>query len=91
MTFGPAESSSLNWVFGYNNVVRNEPDYRRFRTLRDKAFQGTEEPFIMQLPPAGNLFETGRFWSDLTDKGYSHGLNFEKKFGDKEDKTNRHI
>ena len=40
----------------------------------------------MQLPPAGNLFETGRFWSDLTDKGYSHGLNFEKKFGDKANK-----
>ncbi len=69
-----------------NNVVRNEPDYRRFRTFRDKAFQGTEEPFIMQLPPAGNLFETGRFWSDLTDNGYSHGLNFEKKFGNKDDK-----
>jgi hypothetical protein len=84
--FGPSKSSSLNWVFGYNNVVRNEPDYRRFRTLRDKAFDGTEEPFIMQLPPAGNLFETGRFWSDLADKGYSHGLNFEKKFGDKTNK-----
>ena len=83
---GSDESSTLNWVFGYNNVVRNEPDYRRFRTLRDKAFQGTEEPFIMQLPPAGNLFETGRFWSDLTDNGYSNGLNFEKKFGDKENK-----
>ena len=40
----------------------------------------------MQLPPAGNLFETGRFWSDLQDEGFSHGLNFEKKFGNKEEK-----
>ncbi len=83
---GAAETSTLNWAFGYNNISRNEPDYRRFRTLRDKAFQGTEEPFIMQLPPAGNLFETGRFWSDLQDEGFSHGLNFEKKFGNKEEK-----
>ena len=83
---GPSESSSLNWVFGYNKVMRNEPDYRRFRTIRDKVYEGTEEPFIMQLPPAGNLFETGRFWSDLNDTGYSNGLNFEKKFGDKENK-----
>ena len=83
---GAAETATLNWAFGYNNISRNEPDYRRFRTLRDKAFQGTEEPFIMQLPPAGNLFETGRFWSDLQDEGFSHGLNFEKKFGNKEEK-----
>lgn len=83
---GEAETSSLNWVFGLNYVTRNEPDYRRFRTFRDKAFQETEEPFIMQLPPAGNLFETGRFWSDLKDLGYSNGINFEKKLGGKEDK-----
>ena len=83
---GSEEKSTLNWVFGYNNVARNEPDYRRFRTFRDKSFQGTEEPFIMQLPPSGNLFETGRFWSDLKDEGFSHGLNFEKKLGDKNDK-----
>lgn len=83
---GAEETTRLNWVFGLNSINRNEPDYRRFRTIRDKTFQETEEPFIMQLPPAGNLFETGRFWSELQDLGYSHGLNFEKKFGDKADK-----
>ena len=36
--------------------------------------------YLAQLPPSGNLFETGRFWSSLTDKGVSNGLNFEKKF-----------
>jgi len=73
-------SSKLNWVLGLNYIKRNEPDYRRFRTYRDKTFAGTEEPYTMQLPAAGNVFETGRFWSDLTDIGYSNGLNFEKKF-----------
>jgi hypothetical protein len=80
-TLGDNESSSVNWVFGLNSITRNEPDYRRFRTLRDKSHQGTEEPFFMQLPPAGNLFETGRFWSDLKDLSYAHALNYEKKFG----------
>lgn len=79
--FGQDETTRLNWVFGLNSINRNEPDYRRFRTIRDKTYQETQEPFIMQLPPAGNLFETGRFWSELEDLGYSHGLNFEKKFG----------
>ena len=75
-------SSTLSWVLGHNRINRNEPDYRRFRTFRDKTFAGTEEPFAMQLPAAGNIFETGRFWSNLKDLSYSHGLNFEKKFGD---------
>ncbi|MEJ1236970.1 outer membrane beta-barrel protein [Chryseolinea sp. T2] len=80
------ETASLNWVFGYNDLTRNEPDYRRFRTFRDKMYQDTEEPFIMQLPAGGNIFETGRFWSELKDQGYSNGLNFEKKFGNKDEK-----
>lgn len=83
---GPAKTASLNWVFGMNRIARDEPDYRRFRTLRDKALAGTEEPYYMQLPSSGNVFETGRFWSDLQDKGYSHGLNFEKKFHGQDEK-----
>jgi TonB-dependent receptor len=76
----------LQWVAGTNRVNRNEPDYRRFRTFRPKTSAGTEDPFSMQLPAAGNLFETGRFWSTLEDISYSHGLNVEKKFGNPDDK-----
>ena len=79
-------TSKLNWVVGLNYIKRNEPDYRRFRTYRDKALDGTEAPYTMQLPSSGNLFETGRFWSDLTDKGISNGLNFEKKFNGENEK-----
>lgn len=68
----------LNWLLGLNYIKRNEPDYRRFRTFRDKTYAGTEEPYTMQLPAAGNVFETGRFWSDLTDIGFSNGVNIEK-------------
>lgn len=75
-------SFSLNWVAGLNYINRNEPDYRRFRTFRSQNEQGTDNPYSMQLPPSGNLFETGRFWSTLKDVGYSHGLNLQKKLGD---------
>lgn len=75
-----SKTAKINWLLGLNYIKRNEPDYRRFRTYRDKTFAGTEEPYTMQLPAAGNVFETGRFWSDLTDVGYSNGVNFEKKF-----------
>lgn len=79
-------SAKLDWVVGMNWIRRNEPDYRRFRTFREKTFSGTEEPFQMQLPPSGNLFETGRFWSNLVDRTVTHALNFEKKFGNPEEK-----
>ncbi|MEJ0030582.1 MAG: hypothetical protein WDO15_09520 [Bacteroidota bacterium] len=75
-------SYKLNWVLGMNYINRNEPDYRRFRTYRPTSSQGTDDPYTMQLPPSANLFEAGRFWSTLQDKGFSNGLNFEKKFGD---------
>lgn len=74
-------SNKLSWMAGVNYIKRNEPDYRRFRTYRDKTYAGTEEPFTMQLPAGGNVFETGRFWSDLTDKGLANSVDFEKRFG----------
>jgi len=82
--FGKDRFSKIKWVIGTNQVARNEPDYRRFRTFREKDV-APETPFSMQLPPNGNLFETGRFWSDLKDASYSHGLNFEKRTAGTED------
>lgn len=71
---------TLSWVGGYNTVTRNEPDFRRFRTYNVGA--SNEEGFQVQLPPSANLFETGRFFSELTDNSYIYGLNIEKKLGD---------
>lgn len=79
----------VDWVGGYNYVSRNEPDFRRFRTF--KLTSSGEEDFQMQLPPSANLFETGRFYSDLKDKGFSNGVNIEKKFGDVDNKRGASI
>lgn len=82
---GANRKSKIKWVMGTNLINRNEPDYRRFRTFRSKGVENPEsDPYTMQLPPNGNLFETGRFWSDLRDRGYAHGLNFERMTGSAE-------
>jgi hypothetical protein len=78
--------SKFSWMGGINRIAKSEPDYRRFRTLRDQSLRGTEEPYFMQLPPNSNLFDASRFWSSLKDVSYSNGLNFEHKFGDTENK-----
>ncbi|MBX2965105.1 MAG: outer membrane beta-barrel protein [Cyclobacteriaceae bacterium] len=75
---------NVDWVGGFNYVSRDEPDFRRFRTFR--TISSSEEVYQMQLPPSSNLFETGRFYSDLTDRGFSNGVNIEKKFGDADNK-----
>lgn len=77
-------SLTFEWIGGYNYLNRDEPDYRRFRTFR--LISSGEEGYQMQLPPSANLFETGRFYSDLTDSGIAGGMSLEKKFGSSSDK-----
>jgi outer membrane receptor protein involved in Fe transport len=75
-TFKSADDrSTFNVLLGMNYVGRNEPDFRRFRRILD---ENTEE-FRMILPPSANLFDAGRYYSSLKDKGFSHGLGFERK------------
>lgn len=75
------EANKISWTAGVNNINKSEPDYRRFRTLRDQSFRGTEEPYFMQLPPNSNLFDASRFWSSLSDLSVNQTLNFEHRFG----------
>ncbi|MCS6833487.1 MAG: TonB-dependent receptor, partial [Flammeovirgaceae bacterium] len=79
------DKAKITWVGGLNYLNRNEPDYRRFRTFRDKTDRGTEAPYIMQLPPSANLFETGRFYSKLDEMAVAHGTNLEYRFSEKEE------
>jgi len=70
------KTASFAWLLGTNYVARNEPDYIRFRTIYDND----REQFRVILPSGTNPFDAGRFYSDLQDNGYSHGLNFKKIF-----------
>lgn len=70
--------STLTWLVGGNYISRNEPDFRRFRTVRANVNDG---PFLNVLPPGGSLFDNSRFFSKLNEYGLSHRLDFERKLG----------
>lgn len=77
------KSNILTTLVGFNYINRNEPDYRRFRRYKNA---GTDDPFMLILSSSSSPIDAGRFYSGLTDRGFSHASNFEKKFGDAADK-----
>lgn len=68
----------LNWVLGLNYLGEDQPDLRRFRTIETGV--GTDE-FRMVLPPSSNLYDAGRFYSNLNEIGFSQGLNYKINLG----------
>ncbi len=70
--------SSLRWVAGGSFLRELEPDLRRFRTFRPQG--GADQRFVMQLPPSSNLFETGRYYGDLSEFSATQGMNYSLKF-----------
>lgn len=83
-TFKSADgANTLTALLGMNFIQRDEPDYRRFRRFRAL---GTDDPYQMLLSSSSSPIDAGRFYSDLTDKGFSNALNFERKFGDQSEK-----
>ncbi len=82
----PASTSTLNWVFGLNHLAENQPDLRRFRTIRnapgDTEIDGNE--YRMVVPPSSNLYDTGRYFGKLSETGGSHGLNYDIRIGGSE-------
>lgn len=69
-----SERSSVRWVVGGSFLREDEPDLRRFRTYRPK--DQSDQPFIMQLPPSSNLFETGRYYGNLFEYSVNNGLDY---------------
>lgn len=70
--------SNLTWVAGYSYTNRNEPDYRRVRTYRNT---NSENPYeLIVAASSGALFETGRFYSNLTEHVGTAGANYTLEF-----------
>jgi outer membrane receptor protein involved in Fe transport len=76
-TFGNGRST-LTWLVGSNYLVRNEPDFRRFRTFRTA---GTENPYEIITPSQSSLVDNSRFYSNLDEYSVSNGVDFERKLG----------
>lgn len=78
------KKTDLNWVLGYSNIRRNEPDYRRARTQK---VAGTDGPYQVVIPGSATTNDAARFYSDLSENTYSLGTELVTKFA-KNDSVN---
>lgn len=68
------ELNNIRWVLGGSLLRESEPDMRRFRTFRSNT--EPEANFSMQMPPSSNLFDTGRYYGNMTEYSINQGLDF---------------
>ena len=76
--FGREEDQTVNWTVSYNYSVRDQPDYRRYRSDFETASQKST-----LYVPTGRAFSyfLGRFSSLQTDHDLSGNLSYSNKFG----------
>lgn len=67
-------TSNLRWVLGGSYLRESEPDLRRFRTFQPVG--QSDGPFVLQLPPSSNLFETGRYYGNMREFSINHGMDY---------------
>ncbi|WP_378411337.1 TonB-dependent receptor [Rhodocytophaga aerolata] len=72
------DRSTLSWLVGTNYLLRNEPDFRRFRTFRTA---GTDNGYEIITPSQSSLVDNSRFYSNLDEYSISNGVDFERKLG----------
>jgi outer membrane receptor protein involved in Fe transport len=69
--------TAIEWVAGYNNSNRDQPDYKRVRSDIDPA-SGTATLYIQQgVSP--DFF--GRFFGKLSEESYTGGLSIKQSLG----------
>lgn len=76
-THSLSDHFKVTWIGGYSQTKADQPDYRRIRSQRPA---GTDDPFMVVIPPGASLLDAGRFYSDLIEKVYTASLNMEWKF-----------
>jgi len=72
-THHTSERITLDWNVGGSYLKEAEPDLRRFRTFRPQ--NDPNGPFMMQMPPSSNLFDTGRYYGNLDEYALNQGFN----------------
>ncbi|WP_165370461.1 TonB-dependent receptor [Hymenobacter persicinus] len=74
---GPKRNSTLTWSGGYNYVFRDEPDYRRFRSVRSEGDTG---PYKVVVTNNGTQYDASRYYSDLKENTYMASGQWEQRF-----------
>nr|WP_299422368.1 TonB-dependent receptor [uncultured Emticicia sp.] len=68
------DKTTLDWVIGYNNSYRDQPDYKRFRYNLD----GTT-PILLVPQGSAQTFNLGRTNIQMTESAYTGGFNLIQK------------
>ena len=71
------DKTTIDWVVGYNNSYRDQPDYKRYRSDVVNATTGQTEIYI----PVGQAqaYFLGRFNSTMKENGYTGSANLTQK------------
>ena len=76
---GAAKTTTATWATGYNYVLRDEPDYRRFRTQRDQADPGQPaDKYRIIVSPNGTQ-DCSSYYSKLRENTYMLSGQLEKR------------
>jgi len=68
------DKTNIDWVVGYNNSYRDQPDYKRFRYNLD----GTT-PILLVPQGSAQTFNLGRTNIQMTEASYTAGVNLVQK------------
>ncbi|MCX7909884.1 MAG: carboxypeptidase-like regulatory domain-containing protein [Ignavibacteria bacterium] len=68
----------FDWSLGFSRILREEPDYRRFRFSRQLGDESS--PFTLEILPnqQGDGTRAGRFYSNMNENDWVANFNFEK-------------
>jgi len=82
--FDDTNRSKLNWTTGFSYTNRQEPDFRRFRSIREKNSQENVS-YELAIPPGATTFDLARFYSKLNETTIMVNASYEKRIGGNED------
>lgn len=86
----PNDKTTVNWVAGFSNTHRTEPDWRRARYIRRidaTNGDGTPAAFTLVTPNDPSAPDAGRYFSRLNERVETVALNVVHQI--KKDSTNR--
>ncbi len=72
------DKTSIDWVVGYGNSYRNQPDYKRYRSDLDEETGKTT--LYIPVGQAATYF-MGRFYSEMKENIITGSVNFNQKLG----------
>lgn len=69
--------TTVEWMAGYNDSYRSQPDYKRYVSMVD----GATGLASVTIPNTVTPNQLGRFYSKLNENGYSGGVSVKQQFG----------